>query len=63
MLPSECEHAATSQLTAFQVFRHGRASYGLRVHLEPGRRLVAVILAMRCALSAPGWGCLTSRRT
>jgi GMP synthase (glutamine-hydrolysing) len=44
MLPPDCEHLATSQLTDYQAFRHGRATYGLLFHLEPDRQLFDVML-------------------
>ena len=58
-LPPGAEHLATSDMTAIQAFRIGRAVYGLQFHFEADRRLVAEWtrdLADTIAESDPTWG-------
>jgi GMP synthase-like glutamine amidotransferase len=57
-LPPGATHLATSDMTALQAFRIGRAVYGLQFHFEADRRLVAEWtrdLADTIAESDPTW--------
>lgn len=57
-LPPGATHLATSQQTAMQAFRIGRASYGIQFHFEAGTELVASWtqgFAEEIAPYAPDW--------
>lgn len=46
LLPAAGVHLASSDLTEYQAFRHGRATYGLLFHLEPDLKLFRRMLSM-----------------
>ncbi len=57
-LPPGAVHLATSEQTAMQAFRIGRASYGIQFHVEAGTELVASWtrdFAEEIADCAPDW--------
>lgn len=57
-LPPGAVHLATSDMTAMQAFRIGRASYGIQFHFEAGTELVSrwtTGFAEEIAACAPDW--------
>ena len=42
-LPPDCDNLASSALTACQLFRHGKASYGFQYHAEIDRPLLEIM--------------------
>jgi GMP synthase-like glutamine amidotransferase len=46
LLPAAGVHLAASEMTEYQAFRHGRASYGLLFHLEPDEKLFRRMLSL-----------------